>query len=185
MAEYYKAGLRAGGSDSESSQSAFYPLTNWLLANTLIELRGGSADSVPDDKQSLTAVVQSAKISDGVRPSFWNYAALTDVKLVQFINTAKDLMLRKDAPNAGSDKRHEEIEALLEDWSDVIVTGYKKAWDRGGSILKMNSIFEHLEFIRDALEDGQTKTLQERDLLIEHFQEIDDKLRAYAYKSSD
>ncbi len=183
MAEYYKSSYELAGKVKD--RNPHYPLTNWLLANTLIELRGGSADSVPDDKQSLTAVVQSAKISDGVRPSFWNYAALTDVKLVQFINTAKDLMLRKDAPNAGSDKRHEEIEALLEDWSDVIVTGYKKAWDRGGSILKMNSIFEHLEFIRDALEDGQTKTLQERDLLIEHFQEIEDKLRAYAYKSSD
>lgn len=177
MAEYYKQAHALA--EKVKDHSSFYPLTNWLLANSLIELRGGSADPVPEDQQSLTAVVQSAKISEGVRPSFWNYAALTDIKLVQFLNTAKQLMLGKGAAKSPSLQREDDIIALLDTWADEIVAGYKKAWDRGGSILKMNSVFEHLEFLRDALDDGQPKTASERRLLIDGLQEIEDRIRAY------
>ncbi|NNF80694.1 MAG: CHAT domain-containing protein [Rhizobiales bacterium] len=177
MAEYYKQAYELA--EATKAHNPFYSLTNWLLANALIELRGGSADVVPDDEEKLVAAKRRAQISDGIRPSFWNYAARTDIELVQFVNQATDLLLPKKGRKSVSAKQMDESEAFIENWVAKIAKGYKKAWARGGSILKMNSIFEHLEFLRDALDDGQSKTAQERRIMIDAVQRIEDQLRAH------
>ncbi len=160
-----------------------YPLTNWLLANALIVLRGGSVDVVPDDQEMLDKAAAQAQVADDQRPSFWNYAAHTDIELVKFLTEAADTLVDKKGVKKAAAKGNEPDKALIEARCNTLAQGYIKAWDRGGSVVKVNTIFEHLEFVRDALTDGQIKTSLGRKALVEGIQHIEETVRKHVKPS--
>lgn len=158
-----------------------YPLTNWLSIAAVIWLRGGKIKeksvippSLAKQLELLSDAQKSEKSADLERPSFWTSSADGDIALAKMLVRAKDYVEKKDDA---------EFQALVRESQKDIKEKYVKAWDRGGSFLRMNSIREQLDFLVHVLSIGN-KASVERQSLIKTIKQIDDAIEKAINKAT-
>ncbi|MCW5980146.1 MAG: CHAT domain-containing protein [Bryobacteraceae bacterium] len=105
-----------------------YPLINWLTSTVLLGQRAEAA-------YLLREARAVAALRDRREPSFWNAITLAECALTEHL---LDGDLAAHAPE--------------------ILAGYRAAWSRGGSPLKMRSIAEHLDFLMEVLTPAPGKS---------------------------
>lgn len=131
MHRYYKA-----AADKRVGKPEPYPLLMQATALVLLELRDGSEPANPERAAEIDRLLESglkaAAERDGEEPTFWRGVALAEVKLLRSMR-GKNL----DKSNC-----------------QEIVDAYLKMWNRGGSRLKLNSVFEQLDFFYDVISDA-------------------------------
>jgi tetratricopeptide (TPR) repeat protein len=110
-----------------------YPILMHVSAVVARNLRSpGRRSNIPEKTMLRLAEAETtASERDLEEPNFWDALALGDVKLLRGL--------------AYGDLKKTEI--------DAIASTYDSAWQRGGSILKLNSVFEQIDFLIDVLSD--------------------------------
>ncbi len=94
------------------------------------------------------------QLSDLEKPDFWALATKGDIALTTLLIRSLD---RPDDEKA--------FDAFAEKHEETISTAYINAWKRGGSVLKMNAVLEHLDFLIDALRNGNKAAFERRRLI--------------------
>lgn len=113
-----------------------YPLLMQATALVLMELRDGAAASdavrAAEIDRLLEDGLKAAAERDGEEPTFWRGVAVAEAKLLQ--------SMRAGRLDSGA--------------CQEIADCYSKIWTRGGSRLKLNSIFEQIDFFYDVVSDA-------------------------------
>lgn len=189
-AEWYK---RAHTARKEKA----YGVTNWLTVEVLITLRelvpakkseASSKDeksflpTLAEQRKLLSEAAQASEKADLDKPGFWDFAAKGDVALTSLlIDAAEKQKTEETKPkDKAKTKDTEAYQKRFAGWVDTeskkIAGHYLKAWERGGSILKMNSVLEQLGFIVDALSIGPTESKFERYCLRDAIRHIEEAI---------
>ncbi|MGI9450637.1 MAG: CHAT domain-containing protein, partial [Geminicoccaceae bacterium] len=139
-----------------------YALTNWLSICALIHLRDGTIDTpkLVEQERRLKVAAGAEEAADLEKPGFWEFAAKGDHSLAKLLIHAADKLQK--AKDKNSDAYMESFKKLVDERKGCIAEHYLDAWKRGGSILKMNSGLEQLDFFIDALAIGESRTKFER-----------------------
>lgn len=114
-----------------------YPLLMQATALVLLELLGdgsqaGKTARAAEIDRLLESGRRAAADRDGEEPTFWRGVALAEAKLLANLH-GKNL----DKSNCRE-----------------IADAYLKMWNRGGSRLKLNSVFEQIHFLYDVISDA-------------------------------
>lgn len=118
-----------------------YPRLMHLTARVLSNWRSGTLPRMDADME--TSMLEALSVSverDKDDPSFWHALPPADATLLRHLAQGK----------LGPEERRQ------------IKDRYLQAWRRGGSQLKLVSVFEQLDFITDVLEDGVASNAAER-----------------------
>ena len=133
-----------------------------------------------EQKRLLSDAADDTKQADLAKPDFWELAAKGDLDLTDLLIQAADDF--KKAKRKRTEDYKKNFAGRVDEKKKTIVKAYLNAWQRGGSVLKMNSVLEQLDFIVDALAIGQSESKFERQYLtaaIQHVaREIDREMEA-------
>jgi hypothetical protein len=176
--DWLKLSARSYHQAHEHDPEKAYALTNWLTISAVIALRGGKIDEravQPPTGARLETLLNDADrtehLADLQRPDFWALSAKGDIALTRLLLDAVG-RLRNPKGERAIEAYEKDFDGFVGNREKVIAGAYLKAWQRGGSVLKMNSILEQLDTIIDALAIGQPDTTFERQRLILAVQRI-------------
>lgn len=122
-----------------------YPRLMHLTAEALGRWRSGASrelDAAMGDL--LSEAEREASARDHRDPSFWHALLPADAMLLRHLTAA---------------------DRFDESKRQGVRNGYLRAWRRGGSWLKLVSVFEQLDFIADVLSDGDPANAAEREAM--------------------
>jgi hypothetical protein len=150
MEEAYRTAFR--DEEDRRGRVDFYPLLNWLSAHVLLSQSG--VDDPLDDFAGLLARAEAAATEqekDG--PDFWSRTAMGEVILVRALARLE-----------------------VDPHAKEILAHFRAAWNTGGSVRRLLSVLEHLDWIIAILAGGRKTT--KRAATLRSLHDIYDNLRA-------
>ncbi|MGI9493593.1 MAG: CHAT domain-containing protein, partial [Geminicoccaceae bacterium] len=165
----------------DESPKKSYALTNWLTMCALIRLRAGKLDkgfqphSYVEQERLLTDADLAEQTADLEQPGFWALAPKGDIALTRLLIEAVERLPKPNEEKA-AEKYEEAFRSLVNGHTDIITRHYVKAWKRGGSVLKISSVLEQLNFITDALSIGPSKNRFERQCLASAIRHVEEEI---------
>jgi hypothetical protein len=135
MSEKYKA---AYNHEQKKGNIDPYPLLNWLTADVLLELLGGKAQKPANFKVLLEKGAESAAARYREYPDFWMAITGVDSRLLEHLE-------KKD----------------LDQHKEKIIADYLEVKKRDGSPREFRSVLEHLDFLKNIIDEASTKAIRE------------------------